>query len=735
MKFPKFLTKLKRAVIQALRYPTSLSSKSLLFYSALGTIVVVAFVLRLSPLWLTQVLLKEFDPYSHYRSMLYILDNGILDWFSWHDAQVWYPWGRNMYEGSYPGVPLTAALLYLLFQAIGLPVTPLFVAWIFPAIMGTLAVIVMYFLGKEVANKKVGMLSSLFLAFSPGYIQRTVAGFFDTESVGVLMILLTLYFFFKSYNDGSFLSGILAGCTLGYLAASWGAYIYIFDFIALLALIVVVLGRYNSRFYKAYTSTMGIAYLFAVATPRVGATFVTSFTGLPGIGMFVLLSVMEYRDHFNWLIEKARSVIAIPPAIKAQYPRLLLITTTLLVIGAIVLQIVGVLPLVILNVVGVLDRIGFTSVSSRFISIIFPLARGQQQIISSVGEHLSTPWGYYFFNLHALIVFVPVGLYFLFRKTTEVNMALILLTVTIVYFSGSMIRIILIMAPIACLVGAIGIVSLLQPFADNLRATPTIARRRRKGVSTIVGREASTGVFVLIALVISFQLYWGIYTTQGSSYPEILPGGQLPDWLQGLEYVKNQLPEGTVVASWWDYGYWITTNTNKTSLCDNATANTTQIGHVGYALMETNQARSVELFRQMDVDYVLVHFGMLESRLQGDEGKWIWMVRIAEDVANGRGETWIKTIDYYNETNDPPIPDDSHFYNSTLYKLLRFDEPGGGAAATIQRNIDGNPQWSANPVMSVDFFEMEFFSEFRLFKLYKIDYDAYDAYLNVTSNP
>jgi hypothetical protein len=137
----------------------------------------------------------------------------------------------------------------------------------------------------------------------------------------------------------------------------------------------------------------------------------------------------------------------------------------------------------------------------------------------------------------------------------------------------------------------------------------------------------------------------------------------------------------------------------------------------------------------MDVDYVLVHFGMLESRLQGDEGKWIWMVRIAEDVANGRGETWIKTIDYYNETNDPPIPDDSHFYNSTLYKLLRFDEPGGGAAATIQRNIDGNPQWSANPVMSVDFFEMEFFSEFRLFKLYKIDYDAYDAYLNVTSNP
>ncbi len=58
-----------------------------------------------------------------------------------------------------------------------------------PAIMGTIAVFVIYFLGKDIGGKPVGLLAALFLALNPSYIQRTSLGFFDTEVVGVVALL------------------------------------------------------------------------------------------------------------------------------------------------------------------------------------------------------------------------------------------------------------------------------------------------------------------------------------------------------------------------------------------------------------------------------------------------------------------------------------------------------------------------------------------------------------------
>ena len=51
----------------------------------------------------------------------------------------------------------------------------------------------------------------------------------------------------------------------------------------------------------------------------------------------------------------------------------------------------------------------------------------------------------------------------------------------------------------------------------------------------------------------------------GTSYP---PSN---DWVETLEWIKLNTPEDSVVASWWDYGYWISTVAERTTLIDNAT--------------------------------------------------------------------------------------------------------------------------------------------------------------------
>ena len=42
-----------------------------------------------------------------------------------------------------------------------------------------------------------------------------------------------------------------------------------------------------------------------------------------------------------------------------------------------------------------------------------------------------------------------------------------------------------------------------------------------------------------------------------------------------------------MIASWWDYGYWITTLSERTTLVDNSTLIDWQIKKMGYALITT----------------------------------------------------------------------------------------------------------------------------------------------------
>ena len=162
--------------------------------------------------------------------------------------------------------------------------------------------------------------------------------------------------------------------------------------------------------------------------------------------------------------------------------------------------------------------------------------------------------------------------------------------------------------------------------------------------------------------------------------PTILTGGTTyptsNDWPETLEWIKLNTPEDSVIASWWDYGYWISTVAERTTLIDNATLGDWQIKKVAEIFMSTPDEAWNSL-TAWNVDYVVVY--VAAQRLAGDwngdslyvlngggdESKKPWLMRIANVELSKYLEpnTNFGTNYFWNETMlGKMIP-----YNTLLY--------------------------------------------------------------------
>ncbi len=62
--------------------------------------------------------LNEFDPFFNFRATEFIVENGILEYYQWHDDMSWYPNGRNISASSQTMLHITAATTYQIFGGI-----------------------------------------------------------------------------------------------------------------------------------------------------------------------------------------------------------------------------------------------------------------------------------------------------------------------------------------------------------------------------------------------------------------------------------------------------------------------------------------------------------------------------------------------------------------------------------------------------------------------------------------
>ena len=707
----RFISGLKS--LGRLRVKTSHSS--VITMSALVVILFIAFTVRLLPIrWEIQtgsMHLSEFDPYFQYRFTEYMIKNGFISWVwpeQWWDTQRWYPRGMNVATAGFPGLPLTAAFFYSIVSALGINIGLMDFCAIFPPIMGMLACLVIYFLGKNIGGKPVGLFAALFLALNPSYIQRTSLGFFDDETIGIFSLLLFIFLFLRAIEEdrpanSTVKYAVASGLTLGYFCSGWGAAYYPIAITTLFVFSLILLKRYSQHLLLSYSLTFGLGLFIAISVPKLSSTYLTGMAVLPVAGVFAILCLCEiFRT-----ISSAKS-------------------KTIVVLVFLALAIGG---------FAALWQLGYMrGIGTKFVSVLNPFAREGIPLVESVAEHRISAWGSIYYDLGIGIIFFAISLFFILGNLNNKNLFLLIFGLTSLYFACSMVRLLLIMAPAFSLLAAVGVTGVLRPFNALLRE-PVKVTVKKKHVLERVGKEFSGAAVLMVFLILMTnfafpmpkvyrQAYAPVTVTAGSL--PIAPNEPVQEWLNMLGWTRNNLKATTVVCSWWDYGYWLTILGNVTSLADNGTVNSTQIQNIGFIFM-ANEIQALEMLERYDAQYILVFttFGLGQSGGQyyaswqgyGDEGKWMWMARISGKSPHASEWGWTdeEAFGEFNTTINSWQWNERGM-NSTIYKLM-----GWGKHQWCVKNGVIDPEedeWRKNGLSTEDvkpkYFEEAYFAGLEL---------------------
>ncbi|MFX0087218.1 MAG: STT3 domain-containing protein [Candidatus Hodarchaeota archaeon] len=634
---------------------TTINREIVFSYTALFCIFIVAYMFRILGIFRYEIILGANDPYSQYRAAAYIEENGLAAFLSWVDTQTWYPEGRFWGKSQFIGTPLSAVLIYQFTSLIGLDIPLNVICFYQPALFGAISCIAIYFLGKEVANKKVGLISAFFLAISAGHLQRTVVGFFDNEALGIFLLILILYFYARSLRTGSEISAILSGICLGILSGSWGASTYVFNLLALHAFILLLVKKHSDRLLLSYGGTILVSLFISVLIPRNGPTALLTTNTIIPIGILGLLLMADLYRYLNSIYDLDQFRIRI----KQLYP--VIVILFILGIGSTLLLFPDI----------------FTRFSSKFLTVLLPIFRDSNPILKSVSEHQIVVWSTFYRNIGLLIFFVPLSIYYLYEKPTERNILVLLFGITSIYFAGSMVRLALILAPAVSILAAKAIDQTLLPFVLTFQERFTLSRRKTRFTQPLTNEHTAIafvfiGLFLLASVLNSTDA--AVKSTHAPSILTVVPsgGGSYAignDWQEAISWLDYNTGPTDVVASWWDYGYWISGNSDVTILVDNATINKTKIANVGCMLV-LNPWESLKIAKIYDVAYIvlLVSDGYGTYGFDSDLGKVPWFIRIGEDAGN---IVQIDQDDYleYDSRGQYITGYIDEFYNSVFWAL------------------------------------------------------------------
>ncbi len=618
----------------------------------LVSILLLGFLIRILPSrW--GVYLMEFDPWMQYKEMNYIVERGwrgFIDFFSWHDPTSWYPYGRNVGKTAFPGLPFMAAFIYHLLHGIGIEVNALELAAMIPPIMSLIAILFAYLLGRELGGKPAGLLSAFLLAISTGHIERSLFGWFDDECIGIPLMLIGIWSYVKAIQEersprGVMAYSLLSGLSIGYMAASWGAAKFPLAFIPIITVILALIGRYRRQLLVAFSTTFSTYTLIAIMVPKLGIGYLREATILVGFAAFIILLSFEVPN----LLPRGERFRRLPYYVFAA----------------------GVVGIAITSVLGSIGLPGL-----KFLSVALPWLRYRLPIIISVAENQLSTWSIMFRDLSFQIILLVLGLYYALTRKRDEDIVLAAFAIFTIYFSSTMVRLSTLAAPAVAILAGFGLSELVRGFARSIKPLPTKTRIRSVGIEYYLLTPA---LLVMLFIFAMTPTAYGIrYTLSGidAAYnpPTVVSSSigarsEIPAWLKALSWMRENLPDDAIVACWWDYGYWVTILGNKTSIVDNATLNSTQIGEVGYAFM-SDEETAYRIFKSLGATHVLIFvthwpYGQGGQLLgYGDEGKWIWMLRIAVQEGHKLNES-----EYIDERGNPT---EKFWEETTLGKLIPF---------------------------------------------------------------
>jgi len=562
--------------------------------------------------------LNEFDPFFNYRATQYIVDNGINAYFQWNDELSWYPHGRDVSSNSQVMLHIITAITYWIFDANG---NLYDFTILFPVIVGSLTVIAIFAFVRVIGGTTAGLFSALLFSVSLPILIRGQLGWFKSEPLGLFYAIFSMYLFLSGIKSDNYKIAapklILSGILLGFSFSSWGGTQF---FVIPIGLFIMSLPFFkNNHKFLSWSIPLFVLsiILITISFERPGISFLTNYGGLgliiPTIIMIILLLIKSFS-----ITHATRNM-------------LLFFLCVFLIIMFVIAFGSEFLP----------------SESFRYLNAINPFLTTSNPLVDSVSEHATTTLAQSFFFHSVLMIFAGMGIWFILTNSRKPNFIkndmvsfVLILALAGVYVSSTFIRLELFASISLIILSSIGLSILLKElFLNKIES--------KKFKNSLIKLIITIGLIIFLIFPLIYPINANTLTVTKNP-PTIMNGGSTflistTDWLDSMEWIKNNTPDDAVIGAWWDYGYWIQTKGERTSLADNSTLFDSMIKKIA-AIFLSSPDRGWIMLNEMGADYFMIFVAGQRLTVDaldnqelyllsggGDESKKQWFIRIAEE--------------------------------------------------------------------------------------------------------
>ena len=520
----------------------------------------------------------------------------------------------------------------------------------------------------QTASLLSAMASMFFMSIVPAHIMRSVGGGYDNECVAMTAMTLVFYFWTRSLRglpggkktDVGFtlsrqtraaaLFGSLTGLAYFYMVAAWGGYVFVINLVGVHAASLILLGRHSSKLHAAYSAFYVVGTVLATRVPVVGLTPLKSLEQLGPMVVFLGMQLVEYcervgtRDNLNkmglWRLRFRLFTLA---------------------------GVIGV------GIVSLLWPTGFFGpISSRVRGLFVKHTKTGNPLVDSVAEHQAAQPGTYEQYLKIVAKLAPVGYGMLAAGfSNDASSFLLVYGAAAYFFSVKMVRLILLTAPIASVLGGMAVGRVLSWCVEGIcgwsldvydifggdddyvvvvaktaskneskterkKTKLTINDSKSSDVASATGRAKTPIVenliFKLVVRAAWIYISYRLYTRArpqirdfertcdqmavSMSHPTIVYKVQNPnngrpilmdDYREAYWWLRDNTPDDARIMAWWDYGYQITAIANRTTIADGNTWNHEHIALLGRAL--TSSLKEGHRIARHLADYILLWTG------------------------------------------------------------------------------------------------------------------------------
>lgn len=196
----------------------------------LVALFIIAFLVRYIAVFVTPI--KIWDE-TVYVNLGTDLSRNLLDYSFSHGWSDFIPIAQNDLYG-YPNAGFRAPLLPYLLAFLNILQLAFLINFFMPFI-GALSVILVYWLGKELFNKKIGFIAAIFFAFIPLHVEYSSRVL--TDALVTFFVLLSFVSFWKGFEKGNYKYKIFFGIFLALSLLSRYTALWIFPVFLLYAVI------------------------------------------------------------------------------------------------------------------------------------------------------------------------------------------------------------------------------------------------------------------------------------------------------------------------------------------------------------------------------------------------------------------------------------------------------------------------------------------------------------------